>query len=80
MARKAQLTDSLPKLAVDPETRRRVEAVAEAAEVGMADIQRDGLALLLPMLELQYGLVPLEDVEEAEDRIRDDRAVGCFGR
>lgn len=81
MARKAQLTDSLPKLAVSPEMRQRVQKVADAAEVGMADIQRDGLALILPLLEVQYGLGDWEDeiVTEA-DVVREDRAAGCFGR
>ncbi len=81
MAKKAHLTESLPKLAVDPELRRRVEGVADAAEVGMADVQRDCLEAGLPALELQFGLVDLDDVVEDVPAVikKEDRSAGCFG-
>ena len=81
MAKKAQLTESLPKLAVSPEMRRRVDAVAEAGEVSMADVVRDCIEHTLPLLELQLGVVDLDDLEETPDPTpaREDRAAGCFG-
>ena len=90
MARKAQLTESLPKLAVSSELRARVEAVANAAEVSMADVERDCLLATLPTMELQLGLVDLDDLEE--DQLKElglaprpappaleNRAANCFG-
>ena len=89
MAKKAHLTDSLPKLAVSPEMRKRVEAVADAAEVSMADIERICIGASLPTLELQYGLVDLDDLEDdalealglqrAPEPVKENRAAGCFG-
>jgi len=81
MAKKAQLTESLPKLAVSPEMRKRVDAVAEAGEVSLADVVRDCIEHTLPLMELQLGLVDLDDVEETPEMtpLREDRAAGCFG-
>jgi hypothetical protein len=71
MAKKAQLTESLPKLSVTPEMRRRVQAVADAAEVGMSDVVRDCIVAMLPGIELQLGLIDLDDLNE-EDLARVD--------
>lgn len=77
MARTAKLTSSLPKLAVTPELRDRVEAVADAAEVGMSDVVRDCIMAVLPSLELQLGLVEIEDIDEHEatDWAAHERAI-----
>lgn len=89
MAKKAQLTESLPKLAVSPTTRQRVNAVADAAEVSMADVVRDCIENTLPSLELQFGLVDLDDLGEdalaafglqrTPEPVKENRAAGCFG-
>lgn len=93
MARKAQLTASLPKLAVSEEMRRRVQAVADVAEVSMADVARDCIEAQLGTLELQLGLVTLDDLEdhalaalglvrneEPDEPVKEDRAANCWGR
>ena len=76
MAKKAQLTASLPKLAVTPEIRERIEKVADLAEVGMADVVRDCIEAVLPEIERQLGIVQPADVE-TRIPVVESRAAGC---
>lgn len=88
MAKRAQLTAALPKLAVRPELRDRVARVADLAECGMSDIVRDCIEAQLPSIELELGVTTLEDFDDVQlaalglARVPEEpisRAAGCFG-
>lgn len=64
MAVTAKLTESLPKLAVSPEMRARVQAVADKVEVGMSEVVRDCISEALPKFELALGLVDLDELSQ----------------
>lgn len=64
MALKAKLTASLPKLAVTPTLRDRVQAVADRVEVGMSEVVRDCIEAALPNFELQLGLVDFDELSD----------------
>jgi hypothetical protein len=90
MAIKARLTASLPKLAVDPATRDRIQRSADVAEVSMADVVRSCIEAALPRIELQLGVVTLDDldadtlaslgIERHEEEAPPAAPPGCWGR
>lgn len=94
MAVKKQFTASLP-VQLTPEWRDRLRAVAdhEAVQSSIAAVIRDCIAFSLPGIEIQLGLLAIEDLtdedlanmglertpEESEEDQKEDRSRGCFG-
>jgi len=90
MAIKKQYTAALP-VQLTPEWRERVKAVAdhELVNISVAQVIRDCIEAALPSIEIQLGLLSLEELTDGElaarglERptapVREDRAAGCFG-
>lgn len=69
---------TLPATRTTTEVKERVRTAAKTAGVDQADIIRQCIETTLPLIEIQLGLVKVEEPEPAEP-VKEDRAAGCFG-
>lgn len=66
---------TLPATRCTAEVRDRVRTAAKTAGVDQADIIRQCIDATLPLIEIQLGLVEIEEPEPPKE----NRAAGCFG-